>query len=398
MFALLSLFFLLGSPAPEDPAAAVPAAPIPDRGEIIADIDSMMQNAISTGALTGAVVYVGHENEIILEKAYGKKTPSGSGDPADIDTIFDLASLTKVVATAPAIMALVEEGKIKLDDPIGKYLPETATKSHREITVRQVLTHYSGLTATVYPRRIGKGRYKVLCGKDLLNFIYLAPVETGPGKEFIYSDLGYMLLGKLIERRSGMRLDHYVQKKIYGPLQMKDTGYCPDKKNLKRISFSEEERKGYCQRGTVQDPIAGRLNGISGHAGLFSTVQDLSRFAKMMLNEGTLDGQKILSSESVAMMISPQSPQGKADVRGLGWDIDSRYSSLKGEFFPESSFGHTGYTGTSLWIDPKTKTYVILLTCRPNLGDNLAIRALRTGLSKLVGSMFYTDKIKEKGL
>ena len=325
MLALMSLIFLLGAAAPEEPSAALPVTPVPDRSEIISDIDSMLQSAISSGAVTGAVVCVGHENEIILEKAYGKKTPSTSGDPAQTDTIFDLASLTKVVATAPAVMALVEEGKIKLDDPIGKYLPETATKSHREITVRQLLTHYSGLTATVHPRRIGRGKYKVLYGKDLLNFIYRAPVETSPGKEFIYSDLGYMLLGKIVERRSGMRLDQYVQKKIYAPLQMKDTRYCPDKKSIQRISFSEEERKGYCQRGTVQDPIAGRLNGISGHAGLFSTVQDLSRFSKMILNEGTLDGQKIFSAESVAMMISPQSPQGKADVRGLGWDIDSRY-------------------------------------------------------------------------
>lgn len=366
---------------------------------IFADIDAMMDSAVKTESVTGAVVCIGNAEGVIFEKAYGKKTPSASGGAMTVDTIFDIASLTKVVATAPAVMKLVEEGSVRLDAPLSAYLPETAMKMHNGITVRQLLTHYSGLTSTIHPPSGRKRkRRRVLYGNELLKAIYRAPIEAMPGKEFIYSDLGYILLGKIAEKRSGMRLDRYCAKTIFEPLGMNDTGYCPGKGLLERISFSEEQRRGCYLRGWVQDPIAERLSGITGHAGVFSTARDLSRFARMMLGGGELEGKRVLRKETVEMMISRQSPDGKADVRGLGWDIDSRYSALKGEYFPADSFGHTGYTGTSMWIDPHTKTYVILLTCRKNLEDNLAIRALRTGLSTITGSMFYPDKVKEKGL
>ena len=385
-----------------DPAAQplhVPDLPAPNREEVFAHIDGMVQNAVSTGEITGAVVCIGSADGIIFEKAFGRRSPDSGSAAMTVDSIFDIASLTKVVATAPAIMKLVEEGAVKLDAPLGTYLPEASMKIHNGITVRQLLTHYSGLTSTIHPPSQRKRkRQRILYGNELMKAIYRAPIEARPGTEFIYSDLGYILLGRIAEKRTGIRFDRYVSRSIFAPLKMNDTEYCPDRKLLERICFSEEQKKGCYLRGSVQDPIAGRLSGITGHAGVFSTAHDLSRFAAMILNGGELDGQRVLKKETVDMMISPQSPEGKADVRGLGWDIDSRYSALKGFFFPADSFGHTGYTGTSLWIDPHSKSYVILLTCRKNLEDNLAVRALRTGLSNLAGSMFYPEKVIEKGL
>jgi len=397
MSVFLFIFFMFGflpeytePPVPQDIA-------LPARSEVIAGINLIMEQAVISNAVTGAIVIVGHGDDILIEKAYGRKSPSPESPAMTEDTLFDIASLTKVIATAPAVMMLTERGKLHLDDTLKKCLPAAGTKNRSSITVRQLLTHYSGLTGTIHPSRRKKKRIKPPSGNALLSKIYAAPLEAKPGSAFVYSDLGYIMLGKIVERASGQSLDRFASENIFSPLAMNDTSYRPDKKKFCRTAFSEEERAGRYLCGYVQDPIARKLNGVTGHAGLFSTARDLSRFARMMLNGGELEGKRILKSETIAMMTAPQSPAGKDDVRGLGWDIESRYSSLKGAYFPQQSYGHTGYTGTSLWIDPQTKTYVILLTCRSNLEDNTAIKALRTELSNYAGSLYYPSPMKVKG-
>jgi len=392
---LLSVLFIIpasaADPAPEDDISAADYDPV---SIALTDIDTLLSTAVGNRTVTGAVVLVGHGDDIILEKAFGTRSPNGSS-PMTVDTVFDIASLTKVVATAPAVMSLVENKSIRLDAPLSKYLPAAGKGSHRRITIRQLLTHYSGITSDLRPPRRSRKRKKVY-SQPVLSRIYTAKLIAPVGQAFQYSDIGFAILGKVVENVSRQRFDKYVQKTIIDPLQMSSTCFRPGRNFEGRIAPSEKGRGDHYVCGTVQDPTAGRLNGIAGHAGLFSTARDLSRFARMILNGGTLDGIKILSPGMIAMMTSPQSPAGKEDVRGLGWDIDSRYSSLKGNFFSPESFGHTGYTGTSIWIDPSIGTYVILLTNRPNLtDDHTDILTLRRELSEIVGSI-YANPVVEK--
>lgn len=360
-------------------------------------IDERMKKAVGDKSITGAVVCIGHDDTVIFEKAYGTKSPRPDSGPMTTDTIFDTASLTKILATAPAIMILAEQGKLNLNAPLSKIFPLAGKGPHKNITVAQLLTHYSGLTGTVSTVKKKGRRYIGISAQEILNRIYSAPLEASPGKTFVYSDIGYIILGKIIEKVSGENLAKFASAKIFTPLAMNDTMYNPGKNLLDRIAPSEEQRKGNYLCGYVQDPLAARLNGVTGHAGVFSTARDLSRFARAILNGGTLDGKRILKPETVALMISQHTPAGKDDIRGFGWDIESRYSVFKGMYMPLESFGHTGYTGTSIWIDPSTKTFIILLTNRPDLMENTAIRDLRTDLSNIAGSFFHPAKMKMKG-
>jgi uncharacterized protein YbbC (DUF1343 family)/CubicO group peptidase (beta-lactamase class C family) len=318
-------------------------------------LDTLIQGAISEGLLPGGVLVIGHNGRVVYEKAYGNRSLVPQVEPMTLDTIFDCASLTKVIATTSCLMKLYEEGKFRLNDPITDYIPEFQG-GHSAITIRELMTHFSGLRPDV----ITSPKWS---GYD--HGIYLActfPPQTVPSKEHIYSDINYELLGELVHRLSGKPLDQYAREDVFLPLGMKETGYNPPATLLSRIAPTEiDPETGQPLRGVVHDPTARFMGGVAGHAGMFSTAADLSRFAQMMLDEGKIGRFRFVSPQTIHKFTSPQTPPNQPVLRGLGWDIDSPFSSNRGELFPIGSFGHTGFTGTSIWIDPDSKSYVIFL-------------------------------------
>jgi uncharacterized protein YbbC (DUF1343 family)/CubicO group peptidase (beta-lactamase class C family) len=318
----------------------------------LGNVDAIIQQAIAERDIPGAVLVVGHDGKVVYHKAYGERELEPKHRPMTLDTIFDLASLTKVVATTTAVMQLVERGKVRLNDPLAKYLPEFAQNGKEDITIRQLLTHYSGLAPDLDLSTPWEGKqtaYQLAC---------VVPPETTPGSGFVYSDINFIMLGELVEKISGETLDAYTEKHIFLPLKMTHTRYLPPAAWRPRIAPTQYDENNHMLWGVVHDPTARRMGGVAGHAGLFSTGDDLAKFAQALLN----DGDGILSAEAVIKMTSPETPPTAPVLRGFGWDIDSPFSSNRGDFFPVGSFGHTGFTGTSLWIDPTTKSYVILLT------------------------------------
>jgi uncharacterized protein YbbC (DUF1343 family)/CubicO group peptidase (beta-lactamase class C family) len=275
-----------------------------------------------------------------------------------VDTIFDLASLTKPIATATSVMRLVQLGQIRLNDPVAKYIPEFGRNGKEEITVRQLLTHFSGLREDLDLNVAWTGR-----DEGLRRAFDEKPVRP-PGSAYIYSDINYIVLGYLVERVSALPVDKYADAHIFQPLKMMNTRFVPPRAWLWRIAPTEYEERGQMLRGIVHDPTARRMGGVAGHAGLFSNISDLAKFAQAML-----DG-KILSAPIIEKMTTPQQPANATVLRGLGWDIDSPFSSVRGDLLPVGSYGHTGFTGTSFWVDPYTNTYIIILTnaVHPRLG------------------------------
>lgn len=354
--------------------------------EVTREVDEIVGRHILQGNLPGAVVLAGHEGKVAFSKAYGNRSVEPEVEAMTPDTVFDLASLTKVVATAPAVMLLVERSKLKLDDPVSKHLPAFGQRGKKGITVRQLLVHYSGL-----PADLRLSRRRKVSAKSLLNQIYQTRLRSRPGARFNYSDLGFIVLGKLVERLSGKALDRVSREDIYEPLQMSHTRFLPRTAEILKVAPTERRRDGGMMRGQVHDPLASGLGGVAGHAGLFSTAQDLARFCQMMLNGGSLDGVQIFRPETIAQMTSVQSPEGKTDVRGLGWDIQSTYSSVKGSAFSDASYGHTGFTGTSIWIDPQTQSYLILLTNRVHPDGKGNVKELRVDLANVVGRTFQSQ-------
>jgi uncharacterized protein YbbC (DUF1343 family)/CubicO group peptidase (beta-lactamase class C family) len=315
------------------------------------DLDAIVQNAVNDGDIPGAVVLVGHNGHIIYRKAYGSRSLEPMHEPMTVDTIFDLASLTKCIATTTAVMQLVETGRVRLNDPVSAYLPEFSQNGKGQITVRELLTHFSGLAPDLDLKQPWEGR----------DAAYKMTMETKPvnppGTRFVYSDINFEALGFLVERVSGLSLNEYAEKNIFAPLGLNDTRFLPPAEWSPRIAPTEYDENGKMLRGTVHDPTARRMGGVAGHAGLFSTADDLARFAEELLS-----GHTILSRSAIEKISTPQQPATASSLRGLGWDIDSPFASNRGELLPIGSFGHTGFTGTSLWIDPTTNSYVILLT------------------------------------
>ncbi|MCU0228774.1 MAG: serine hydrolase, partial [Bryobacterales bacterium] len=335
----------------------------------VAEVDAAIQAEVDNGAIPGAVVWIGRPGEVIHRKAYGSRQLEPQRLPMELDTIFDAASLTKVVATTTAVMHLWERGRIRLGDPVTAYLPKfQGGKS--DISVRDLLTHFSGLRPDVDLK-------PVWSGEDTGIALAMADKPVAPpGRRFIYSDINFILLAEIVRAVSGQRVDAYVAQHLFGPLGMKDSGYLPATSLRRRIAPTERV-DGRILHGVVHDPTTRFMGGVAGHAGLFSTAADLARFAEMILNGGTLDGVRVLQPGTVAKMTTPASPASQPDLRGLGWDIDSRFSSNRGELYPVASFGHTGFTGTSLWIDPHSRSYVILLTnsVHPQRKSVLPLRA-----------------------
>ncbi|HUP03327.1 MAG TPA: exo-beta-N-acetylmuramidase NamZ domain-containing protein [Bryobacteraceae bacterium] len=344
-------------------------------------IDAAVNKAIAESRLPGAVVVVGHEGRIVHRKAYGKRAVYPRSEDMTVDTIFDIASLTKVVATTPSLMKLFEQGKFRLNDPITQYIPEfQGGKS--DITIRNLFTHFSGLAPDVPldPPWTGyETGIRLACA---------TPPEAPPGVRMIYSDINFELLGELVRRLSGQALNDYAQRNIFTPLDMKDTRFLPPPEWGSRIAPTERNpaRTGPPLRGVVDDPTARYMGGVAGHAGVFSTADDLARFAQMMLNGGELDGVRLVSPMTIQKFTEPQTPPDQPVLRGLGWDIDSPYSGNRGELFPIGSYGHTGYTGTSIWIDPATETYVIILANSVHPEARPALTPLRSEVATIAAA------------
>jgi uncharacterized protein YbbC (DUF1343 family)/CubicO group peptidase (beta-lactamase class C family) len=345
------------------------------RPEKLAEMDSAIEEAIGDGKCPGGVLWVEHRG-VSYHKAYGNRAVIPGTEPMTEDTIFDIASLTKVVACTPAVMLLVERGQIQLDDPVSTYIPEFKGDGKETITVRQLMLHLSGLRGDIETQSDWKGQPAAIakaCEEKLL---------SPPGSAFRYSDINFFLLGEIVQRVSKTPLEEFVRREIYQPLKMTDTGFLPPDSKHSRIAPTEVV-DGKPWRGTVHDPTARHMGGVAGHAGLFMTAADLARYARMLLNEGELDGVRIFKPETVRLMTSVQTPDSIPARRGLGWDIDSGYSGPRGKFFPIGSYGHTGWTGTSLWIDPFSQSFVIFLSNRNHPSEKGNVLPLRAALGTL---------------
>jgi len=343
-------------------------------------LDNAVNLAIHERRIPGAVLIVGHNGHIVHRKAYGNRAEVPKVEPMTLDTIFDCASLTKVIATTSCLMKLFEEGRYRLNDRVTDYIPEfQGGKS--DITLRNLMTHFSGLRPDVplHPDWTGYDTGIHLACTD--------PPAGPPGVQHVYSDINFELLGELIHRLTGQTLAEYARNHIFLPLGMKDSMYNPPASLIPRIAPTEKwEKTGEILRGIVHDPTARNMGGIAGHAGLFSTGDDLARFAQMMLNMGKLGNKRLFSPLTVEKFTEPQTPADQPILRGFGWDIDSPYSGNRGELFPIGSYGHTGFTGTSIWIDPTSKTFVILLTNAVHNGPRPPMLPLRTKVATITAA------------
>jgi uncharacterized protein YbbC (DUF1343 family)/CubicO group peptidase (beta-lactamase class C family) len=350
-------------------------------------IAEIVEEAIRSDKTPGAVVLVGHRGRVVYRQAFGSRTLEPNKLPMTIDTIFDLSSLTKVVATAPAVIQLVEKGKIRLQDPVVNYWPEFKAHGKDLITVHQLLTHYSGLRAGMDLQSKGSGY------SSAMTQIAAERLASIPGTQFLYSDLNFIILGELVSRVSGQPLDVYCAENIFTPLGMKDTGFRPGESRPSRLAHTQYKKRETGKKlwGEVHDLTAFLMGGVAGHAGLFSTGDDLAVFAQVFLDGGAAKEARILSPLSVRKMTTPQNPPDKTVLRGLGWDIDSPIFSSRGELLPIGSYGHAGYTGTSIWIDPVSQTYIILLTNRVHPGGQGDVVSLRSQVASCVAAALGPD-------
>ena len=353
---------IISPPAPSrlEVLPALAAAPPASAGfdsRLGASLDSVMAVALSEGAAPGATLAVGRHGRLVHLKAYGRLSRDSSSAPVNIHTMFDMASLTKVVATTTAAMILEEEGLLDIEQPVAKYLPEFDAPDKAGITVRHLLVHRGGLEAFAALYRDYRGR------DQYLQQINARPVRSAPGTETVYSDWDMILLQLVIERITGQTLDQLLASRVFGPLGMTSTMFNPDSSIRGRTAPTEVDSfRGGLVWGAVHDENAWAMGGVSGHAGLFSTAPDAAIFAQMLLNGGEYNGVKILKPQTIARWTTRQ---GKESSRALGWDTPSDQSS-SGRFFSARSFGHTGFTGTSMWVDPEKSLFVILLTNRVN--------------------------------
>lgn len=368
-----------------------------------ARIDAAIDGAVAARKLPGAVFHLEHEGAV-YERAYGRLSYDEGAAPDSSATVFDAASLTKVLATAPSVLMLAEQGRIGLDDRLGTYFPECAGNGKDGITIRQLLTHSSGLPAGLPATPPWHGRaaaHALACAQT---------VTHAPGTLFRYSDINYILLGQVVEKVTGVPLESYAQAHIFAPLRMRDTGYLP----LRRVDADPEAiaptqlgradggahrdlAPGELLRGVVHDPTARRMDGVAGSAGVFTTMGDVVRFARMLLAGGMLDGVRILEPDSVRLMTTVQSPPGLAP-RGLGMDIDSPYAARpRGTVFPVGSYGHTGFTGCVLWIDPQSRAFYVFLSNRVYPDDSSNVLDLYTRMGTLSAEAAGVQPLRAAG-
>jgi uncharacterized protein YbbC (DUF1343 family)/CubicO group peptidase (beta-lactamase class C family) len=347
-----------------------------------AAVDQQMERAVQDGLIPGGVVLIGHNGQVVYQKAYGSRALIPHREPMTLDTIFDAASLTKVLATTPSIMRLFEQGQIRLNDPITKYLPEFQG-GHSDITIRNLMTHFSGLRPDLDLKPAWSG-YQTGIQRALID----KPAGP-PGVRFVYSDINFILLGEIVHRLTGKMLNEYARDNFYQPLGMQETMFLPPASLRPRIAPTEiDPATGQPLRGEVHDDTARYMGGVAGHAGVFTTAADLARFAQMMLDSGEGNGVRLFSAATVQKFTFPQSPPDQPILRGLGWDIDSPYSSNRGELFPIGSYGHTGFTGTSMWLDPFSHSYVIILTNAVHPHRGHSVTSLRSRVATIVAASF----------
>ena len=360
----------------------------------LASMDSVITDEISKGRLPGAVVFVGRKGRLVWQKTYGSRVVDPSREVMTAETIFDVASLTKVVATATSIMILVERGKLRLNDPVSRYIPELKGDGRERVTIEQLLTHVSGYAPDFDLRERWTGH------DEAIKHLITEPLRNPPGTRFTYSDIGFIALGEVVGRVSGMPLDQFAKKNIFEPLKMRDTGFRPAASLQSRIAPTEKRRGQLSYlgdsaanigaegdvwlRGQVHDPTSYRMNGVAGHAGLFSTAGDLASYCQMILNGGEYGGARILGPLTVAEMTRPRIVTSAGGTRGLGWDMNTSFSSNRGELFPLGSFGHTGFTGTSIWIDPASEMFVVFLSNRVHPDGKGDVGPLRGRVSSIV--------------
>lgn len=351
-----------------------------------AAIDGIVNHAIEAHRIPGAVVIVGHDGQVVFRRAYGMRSLEPVKEEMTLDTVFDMASLTKPLMTAVAVMQLYQEGKINVDDPVAKYLPEFAANGKGGITIRHLLTHYSGLPPDLPLTEPWKGKetaYKLA--------FEIAPLRP-PGVRFQYSDINFIVLGALVEKISGMTLDQYAFTHIIQPLGLTNTRYLPPASWIPHIAPTQWEHGASASgvpgsktfpgdvmlRGVVHDPTSRRMGGVAGHAGLFSDADDVATYAQNLLDRLAGRPSKFpLSRIVLQKMVAPEQPATGVALRAFGWDIDSPFSSNRGTLFPVGSFGHTGFTGTSLWIDPVSDSYVVILTNAVHPNGPTGITAMR---------------------
>jgi uncharacterized protein YbbC (DUF1343 family)/CubicO group peptidase (beta-lactamase class C family) len=342
------------------------------------ELDAAASDAVAAGAVPGAVVLVGEGERVLYRKATGSRALLPALEPETVDTIFDLASLTKVLATTPAVLLLWEQGRIDLDAPLGRYLKEINAPALQDVTVRRLLTHSAGLPAMPVREAMARGF------PEAARVLARGGLAATPGTTFLYSDTGFILLGELVRRVSGEPLDRFVRKRFYNPLGMRHTTFRPPESWRPRIAPTEIVNSHGPLRGIVHDGNARLLGGVAGHAGLLSTADDLARFCRMLLHGGVLDGRRYLKESTVRAMFTPE-VIGET-TRGLGWDMASPYSRGLGSFFPMGGVGHTGFTGPAIWMDPGGESYLIVLTNRVHPYGKGSVVELRRRISAAVGT------------
>lgn len=358
----------------------------------LADIDRAIEHAVAEGRMPGAVFHLEH-GAATHTRAYGRLSDVPAAAPVTLDTVFDVASLSKVLSTAPSVLMLAEEGSIDLEAPLVRYFPQCAGGGKEAITIRQLLTHSSGLPASLPAKPAWQGKEAALalaCARE---------VTHAPGTFFRYSDVNYILLGLLVEKVSGKPLDQFARERIFTPLGMHSTGYQP----LARIEAARiaptqrgpqpaqrdksahgDVAPGALLQGVVHDPTIRRMGGVGGSAGVFSTVGDVARFGRMLLAGGELDGVRVLSKRSVELLTTVQSPSGIPQLRAMGMDIDSPYAKRpRGDVYPVGSYGHTGFTGCVLWVDPATGSFYVFLSNRVYPDDSAVVLPLYTQMGTL---------------
>ncbi len=392
----------------------------------LATIDGVIAKDIADKKMPGAVVIIGHKGKIVFRKAYGNRSLVPAVEPMTVDTIFDVASLTKVVATTTSMMKLVEEGKLRLNDTVGKFFPEIQDENAKRITILQLLTHVSGYAPDFDLRQKWQG------SNGMLEALKKEKLRTAPGTKFVYSDIGFIVLGEIIQKIASVPEDQFTRSEIFDVLKMADSGFfrfdpsrsdaapvnCSPKtgtpvsqspvcrvaptENIRGqnsylgATFEGDDKTGNrILRGQVHDPTSFRMNGVAGHAGLFSTADDLARFCQMLLNGGVLDGKRILSAQTIEKMTAPYVVSESGDARGLGWDMNTSFSSNRGELFPLGSFGHTGFTGTSIWIDRVSQTFVVFMSNRVHPDGKGDVTPTRARVATIAASAIEDTPIEQ---
>jgi len=388
---LLALFLMLF--ISQSHAQSLPIAKPEDVGMSSARLNlikSIIKTAIESKDFPGANILIARKGKIVLREAFGKCQWIPEQRPMTIDMIFDLASITKPVATATSLMILAEQGRIRLWDKVKDFVPDFTPfvdengKPGEDARIWHLLTHTSGLLPYTNAKEV-ETKFGNPCPMDsLVKHIALLKKTDPSGREFHYSCLGFITLAYIIDQITGQTVAEFSDKHIFKPLKMDHTFYNPPTQ-FRQLCVPTEVIDGQPLIGVIHDPLARLQGGISGNAGLFSTIDDLATFAQMMLNNGEFNGIRILSPLTVERMTEIY-PALKFAGRGLGWDLDSDYSTNGGDIFGHRSFGHTGYTGTSIWIDPETETFIIFLTNRVHPDDKGAIISLRSRVANIVAS------------